>query len=91
MRFLNGFVLIGLTLLLISIGGVASGNRLLTEPGQPPNPYAWLLYLGAAALMLINGAISISLAAKHRPAEPASKATAQSGEEASTPSDEATT
>ena len=38
MRFLNGFVLIGITLLFISIGGVASGNRLLTEPGQQPNP-----------------------------------------------------
>jgi hypothetical protein len=71
MRFLNGFVLIGLILLLISIGGVASGNRLLTEPGQQPNQYAWLEYLGAAALMLINGAISIHLAAKHKPVEAA--------------------
>jgi hypothetical protein len=69
MRYLNGFVLIGFVLLLISIGGVASGNRLLTEPGQQPNQYAWLEYLGAAALMLINGGISIYLAARNRPAE----------------------
>ena len=59
MRFLNGFILIGLILFFISIAGLASGNRLLTEPGQPVDPYAWLLYLGAAILMLINGGVSI--------------------------------
>ena len=74
MRFLNGFICIGIILLFISIGGVASGNRLLTEPGQPVNPYAWLEYLGAAVLMLVNGAISISLAAKNRPPESKEKA-----------------
>lgn len=67
MRFLNGFVLIGIILLFISIGGAASGNKWLTEPGQQPNPYAWLEYLGAAVLMLVNGAISINVAAKNRP------------------------
>ena len=75
MRFLNGFVLIGIILLFISIGGVASGNRLLTEPGQQPNQYAWLEYLGAAVLMLINGAISISVAARNRPPETKAQAT----------------
>lgn len=59
MRFLNGFILIGLILFFISLGGLASGNRLLTEPGQPVNPYAWLLYLGASAIMLVNGYMSI--------------------------------
>ena len=59
MRFLNGFVLIGIILLLISVAGLVKGNTLLTEPGQTPNPYAWLEYLAAAALMLINGAVSI--------------------------------
>ena len=59
MRFLNGFILIGIILLLISVAGLVSGNALLTEPGQQPNSYAWLEYLGAAALMLINGAVSI--------------------------------
>ena len=59
MRFLNGFILIGIVLLFISIAGLVSGNTLLTEPGQPVNPLAWLEYLGAAALMLINGAVSI--------------------------------
>lgn len=59
MRFLNSFVLIGIILLFISIAGLVSGNTLLTEPGQPVNPYAWLEYLAAAVLMLINGAVSI--------------------------------
>ena len=59
MRFLNGFILIGIILLFISIAGLVSGNTLLTEPGQPTNPLAWLEYLGAAALMLVNGAVSI--------------------------------
>src|SRR6266571_8881175 len=59
MRFLNGFVLIGIILLFISVAGLVKGNTLLTEPGQPVNPYAWIEYLGAAALMLVNGAVSI--------------------------------
>ena len=59
MRFLNGFILIGIILLFISIAGLVKGNTLLTEPGQPPNPYAWLEYLAAAVLMLINGVVSI--------------------------------
>jgi hypothetical protein len=59
MRFLNGFILVGIILLFISIAGLVSGNTLLTEPGQPINNYAWLEYLGAAALMLVNGAVSI--------------------------------
>ena len=59
MRFLNGFVLIGIILLFISVAGLVKGNTLLTEPGQPVNPYAWMEYLGAAVLMLVNGAVSI--------------------------------
>jgi len=59
MRFLNGFILIGLLLFIISLMGLMSGNRLLTEPGQAVNPYSWLLYLGASALMLVNGAVSV--------------------------------
>jgi hypothetical protein len=73
MRFLNGFILIGIILLFISIAGVASGNRLLTEPGQQPNPYAWLEYLGAAALMLVNGAVSIYNAKQNEHGKPGVK------------------
>ena len=59
MRYLNGFILIGIALLVISISGLLTSNRLLTEPGQTVNPYSWLLYLGASVLMLINGGVSI--------------------------------
>lgn len=59
LRFLNSFILIGIILLFISVAGLVSGNTLLTEPGQPVNRLAWLEYLGAAVLMLINGAVSI--------------------------------
>ena len=59
MRFLNGFILIGLLLFIISMMGLMSGNRLLTEPGQVVSPYSWLLYLAASAIMLVNGAVSV--------------------------------
>lgn len=59
LRYLNGFVLIGVALLVISAAGIVTGNRFLTEPGQAVNPFSWLLYLAAAVLMLINGGVSI--------------------------------
>ena len=62
MRYLNAFIIIGLMLLAISLAGAATGNRFLTEPGQQPNPYAWLEYLGASALMIVNGIVSVRLA-----------------------------
>ena len=79
MRYLNGFVLIGIILLFISVAGLVKGNTILTEPGQPPNPYAWLEYFGAAVLMLVNGAVSIwnmkqNEAARASAAKPASEA-----------------
>ena len=73
MRFLNGFILIGIILLFISVAGLVRGNTLLTEPGQPANPYAWLEYLGAAVLMLINGAVSIWNMRQQEPKHPGSK------------------
>ena len=81
MRYLNGFILIGIMLLGISIAGAATGNRLLTEPGQQVNPYAWLEYLGASAIMLVNGLVSIrnareaELSAKSANPKPESKST----------------
>src|SRR5689334_4061130 len=67
MRFLNGFVLIGIILLFISVAGLVKGNTILTEPGQPVNQFAWLEYLGAALLMLLNGAVSIYTMRKNEP------------------------
>ena len=71
-RFLNGFILIGITLLFISLAGLVKGATLLSEPGTPPNPYAWLEYFGAAVLMFINGAVSIHLY-RQRQAEEAAR------------------
>ncbi|MCS6776229.1 MAG: hypothetical protein RMJ43_09440 [Chloroherpetonaceae bacterium] len=73
LRYLNTFVLIGIALILISIGGFATGNRLLAEPGQTPNPSASLIYLGAGILMLFNGLLSIlQHQATPHPARPSS-------------------
>lgn len=73
LRYLNMFVLIGIALILISIGGFATENRLLTEPGQTPNPGASLIYLGAGILMLFNGLLSIlQHQATPHPARPSS-------------------
>ena len=89
MRFLNGFILIGIILLFISIAGLVKGNTLLTEPGQPPNPYAWMEYLAAAVLMLINGAVSIWSFRQHedRKAPPPPVSTDSGLEIESTPTD----
>ncbi len=61
-RYFNMFVLIGIVLLIVSIVGFATGNRFLTEPGQPINPQGSLIYLGAGVIMLVNGFVSIKQA-----------------------------
>ena len=73
LRYLNMFVIIGIVLVLVSLIGFATGNRFLTEPGQPVNAQGSLIYLGAGVLMLINGYISIKQAEalKLQPQEPA--------------------
>ena len=58
-RYFNMFVVIGVVLVIISLAGFATGNRFLTEPGQPVNPQGSLIYLGAGVIMLINGVVSI--------------------------------
>jgi hypothetical protein len=65
LRYLNMFVLIGLALIGISLVGFATHNRFLMEPGQPVNPWASWIYLGAGVLMLINGYVSIQTAPPH--------------------------
>jgi len=65
MRYLNGFVVLGIVLLLISVAGMVYGNTLLTEPGLPVNPYARWEYLAAAVLMLVNGVVSVRTMQRH--------------------------
>lgn len=62
LRYLNMFIIIGLILLGVSLAGFATHDRFLMEPGQALNGNLSLIYLGASALMLINGLISIRLA-----------------------------
>jgi hypothetical protein len=69
-RYLNMFVLIGIALVIISIVGFATGNRFLTEPGQPVNQQGSLIYLGAGIIMLVNGALSIRQASQTRSSAP---------------------
>jgi len=71
MRYLNMFVLIGITLLGIGVAKLLSHNHLLAEPGQTPSPHEAWIYLGAGALMLVNGVVSIrqSTTAPHKSAE----------------------
>ena len=75
-RFLNMFVLIGIVLILISLAGFATGNRFLTEPGQPVNPQGSLIYLGAGIIMLVNGIVSIRQADAARSHAPVAHAVA---------------
>lgn len=70
MRYLNGFVVIGIVLLGISIAGMVGGNAMLTEPGDPVHWYMWLLYLAAAILMFVNGYVSIRAAQHAHQADP---------------------
>ena len=65
LRYLNMFVLIGIALIVISLAGFATGGSFLHEPGQDSNPLASLIYLGAGALMLFNGILSIRTAPQH--------------------------
>jgi hypothetical protein len=78
LRYLNMFILIGIALIGVSAAGFYTHNRFLMEPGQPPSPYASLIYLGAGILMLVNGVVSIrhSTPAGSQPARPAKNTTA---------------
>ena len=62
LRYLNMFVLIGIALVVISLAGFATQGKFLHEPGQDTSPYASFIYLGAGALMLFNGLLSIKTA-----------------------------
>ena len=74
LRYLNMFILIGIALIGISAAGFASGNQFLREPGQDLNSLSSLIYLGAGAMMLVNGIVSIKQAPHAKAAEEAEQA-----------------
>jgi hypothetical protein len=71
LRYLNMFILIGIALIGISLAGFVTGNQFLREPGQDLNPMSSLVYLGAGALMILNGIVSIRQAPLNKAAEEA--------------------
>ena len=73
-RYFNMFVLIGIVLSIVSAVGFITGNRFLTEPGQPVNPQGSLIYLGAGVIMLVNGIVSIRQAEALRAQTPRAQA-----------------
>lgn len=54
-RWWNSFNLLGLILVTIAIAGLLSGGKMVFDPGRKAHGYEWALYLGAGALMFING------------------------------------
>jgi hypothetical protein len=54
-RWWNSFNLLGAILILISLGGLLSGGKMVFDPGRKAKGYEWALYLGAGVLMLVNG------------------------------------
>ncbi len=71
LHYLNGFILSAAALLVVAVAGVIWGNQALAEPGSPVNSRAWAEYLLAAAIMLVNGVLSIQIANEARSRQPA--------------------
>jgi hypothetical protein len=65
LRYLNMFILIGVALIIVSLAGFATGGKFLMEPGQPLDPMASIVYLGAGVLMVFNGVLSVKTAPVH--------------------------
>jgi len=63
----NTYFWIAGVLLLLSIAGLPflGGDALIRDPGQKRENWLFLLYLGAAAVMLINGYISHRQTVQH--------------------------
>jgi hypothetical protein len=57
-RWWNSFNLLAIVLLALSLGGVASGGKMVFEPGRAVTGKEWLIYLVAAVLMVVNGVLT---------------------------------
>ncbi len=58
-RYLNMFVIIGVALIGISVIGLLTNHKFVTEPGSLATPVTTAVYFGAGLLMLFNGFLSI--------------------------------
>lgn len=54
-RLLNSFNLLGAILLSIGLYGLASGGKMVFDPGRLPRGNEWFIYALAGALMVVNG------------------------------------
>ena len=79
-RYLNMFILIGISLVGVSIAGFATGSRFVTEAGQTPAPSSSFVYLGVGILMLVNGVVSVRMAQHQDVAEGEKKTPAETAQ-----------
>jgi flagellar basal body-associated protein FliL len=68
-RYLNMFILIGISLVGVSVAGFATGSKFVTEAGQVPSASSSWVYLGVGILMLINGVVSVRMMNTSTPPE----------------------
>lgn len=54
----NTYFWIAGIMFLLAVLGLILGDRTIRDPGQKREGLLWLLYLGAAAVMLVNGWLS---------------------------------
>ena len=57
--YLNGFVILGVALLIMGIVGFFKGAEILRDPGQPKDSLLPVLYVLGGLVMLINGWMSV--------------------------------
>ncbi len=56
-RRINSFHLLGVLLLLVAIIGLASGGKMVYDPGRVVKGNEWMIYGLAGVLMFINGVL----------------------------------
>jgi hypothetical protein len=54
-RRINSFHLLGVLLLLVAIVGLASGGKMVYDPGRALKGNEWIIYGLAGLLMFVNG------------------------------------
>ncbi|MGC4047069.1 MAG: hypothetical protein QM758_25010 [Armatimonas sp.] len=56
-RRINSFHLLGVLLLLVAIVGLASGGKMVYDPGRVVKGNEWMIYGLAGVLMFVNGVL----------------------------------
>jgi hypothetical protein len=59
-RRINSFHLLGVLLLLVAIVGLASGGKMVYDPGRTLKGNEWIVYGMAGLLMFVNGFLPAS-------------------------------